>query len=179
MYYAAVPKTKSCLGLLIRQSQCLPIFGTWWVFILAPAHKWFWSQAILIGVIFKDKAACSCLTGYVFASVILKSRLKSQGMPIALYCCFVFSIPSKDTFLLLRNVRNFPQLVWLCFPLFKSSTSHLVFARKTSVLRKTCGKHVRVCLLLNIVKLPPWQLVTTMWLVLKFIYAPKQNRLTF
>lgn len=53
MYYAVVPKKKlTCLDLLIRQSQCLPIFGSQRVLILAPAHKWFWSQAILIGVIF-------------------------------------------------------------------------------------------------------------------------------
>lgn len=121
----------------------------------------------------------SCLNGFDFASVILISRLKSQRVPIALYYCFIFSNSSKDTFFQLWNVRNFPQLVWLCFPLFNSSTSHLVFARKTSVLRKICGKHVRVCLLLNIVKLPPWQRVTTMWLVLKFMCVPKQNRLTF
>lgn len=121
----------------------------------------------------------SSSTRFVFSSVILISRLKSQSVPIAFYCYFIFSIASKDTFFQLWNVRNFPQLVWLCFPLFNSSTSHLAVARKTSVLRKTCGKHVRVCLLLNIVKLPPWQCVTTMWLVLKFMHVPKQNRLTF
>ncbi len=51
MYYVAVPKKKkTCLDLLIRQSQCLLIFGTRRVLILAPAHKRFWSQAILICV---------------------------------------------------------------------------------------------------------------------------------
>lgn len=49
-------------------------------------------------------------------------------------------------------------------------------ARKTSVLRKTCGKHVRVCLLLDIVKLPPWQHISTMRLVLKFMDVHKQKR---
>lgn len=52
-------------------------------------------------------------------------------------------------------------------------------ARKTSGLRKTCGKHVRVCLLLDIVKLPPWQHMSALRLVLKFMDVPKQNGLTF
>lgn len=113
---------------------------------------------------------------FVFICVILASRFKSPWAPAALYCCFILVLPSKTYILPMVESEKFPTAGLIMFSVVQRFHLTPPPASKTSVLRKTCGKHVRVCLLLDIVKLHPWQHISTMRLVLKFMDVPQEKR---